>query len=137
MPRVSDDSLRTRTPRIGGAVSDCYRDDGTGTEDWGVTRITDQMKAWPGLGCGPDPLADFGRECQHGHLRRKCEVCEVLAERIAIEARLRTTADALRDALDDFVRVPYGASQEDVAYIRDFEQRARAILARLEQEGLA
>jgi len=55
----------------------------------------------------------------------------------AYSHRLRTTADALRDALDDFVRVPYGASHEDVAYIRDFEQRARAILARLDQEGPA
>jgi len=119
-------------------VSDCYRDDGTGTEDWGVTRITDQMKAWPGLGCGPDPLADFGRECQHGHLRRKCEVCEVLAERIAIEARLRTTAEALRKAIakaDSWTHDQLdGTSLLDEALAElDGE---RAILAALEKEGL-
>jgi len=65
---------------------------------------------------------------------------EIRAERPTwsdLIARLRTTAEALRDALDDFVRVPYGASHEDVAYIRDFEKRARAILARLDQEGPA
>lgn len=76
--------------------------------------IADQMKAWPSAEWRGDYCLRLG----------------------ALEARLRTTADALRDALDDFVRVPYGASHEDVAYIRDFEQRARAVLAQLEKEGL-
>ena len=128
-------------------MSDGYRDDGTGTEDWGVTRITDQMKAWPGLGCGPDPLADFGRKCQHGHLRHKCEVCEVLAERTAIEARLRTAAEALRDCYRELNEIhardglPYtsegikaGVSQE---WFTAVVENARAVLAQLEKEGLA
>jgi len=110
-------------------MSDGYRDDGTGTEDWGVTRITDQMKAWPGLGCGPDPLADFGRACQHGNLRRKCEMCEALAERTALVARLRTTAEALRR----LERTAGVAAMSDDPVRTD----ARAVLAQLEQEGLA
>ena len=51
-------------------MSDCYRDDGTGTEDWGVTRITDQIAAWSERRNGLDFYAD----------------------------RLRTTAEALRAA---------------------------------------
>ena len=112
-----------------------------------MTRITDQMKAWPGLGCGPDPLADFGRKCQHGHLRHKCEVCEVLAERTAIEARLRTAAEALRDCYRELNEIhardglPYtsegikaGVSQE---WFTAVVENARDVLAQLEQEGLA
>lgn len=35
-------------------MSDGYRDDGTGTEDWGVTDV-----------------------CEHGSLRRQCLICEL------------------------------------------------------------
>ena len=104
------------------------------SEDWGVTRITDQIAAWPGLGCGPDPLADFGRECQHGHLRRKCEMCEVLAERTAIEALLRTTAEALR-LCQWALREPLDNWKGECE--RKALDASRAILARLKQEGLA
>ena len=51
-------------------MSDGYRDDGTGTEDWGATRITDQIAAWSERRNGLDFYAD----------------------------RLRTTAEALRAA---------------------------------------
>ena len=114
-------------------MSDGYRDDGTGTEDWGVTRITDQIAAWPSLDCGPDPLADFGRECQHGHLRRKCNVCEVLAERTALESRLRTTAEALRAATTWAAPMRDAPKSARPAWFDD----ARAVLAQLEKEGLA
>ena len=114
-------------------MSDGYRDDGTGTEDWGVTRITDQIAAWPGLGCGPDPLADFGRECQHGNLRRACNVCEVLAERTALESRLRTTAEALRAATTWAAPMRDAPKSARPAWFDD----ARAVLAQLEKEGLA
>lgn len=113
-------------------MSDGYRDDGTGTEDWGVTRITDQIAAWPGLGCGPDPLADFGRECQHGNLRRACNVCEVLAERTALESRLRTTAEALREVMTWAAPMSEAPRSSRPAWF----DSARAILARLKQEGL-
>lgn len=82
--------------------------------------MTDPTTDWPPM---PDP-----RISDDAYYRRLSA---------AYSHRLRTTAEALRDALDDFVRVPYGASHEDVAYIRDFEKRARAILARLDQEGPA
>ena len=124
-------------------MSDGYRDDGTGTEDWCVTRITDQIAAWPGLGCGPDPLADFGRECQHGNLRRACNVCEVLAERTALESRLRTTAEALRGEVDDidwifacFPALSEVLTADQIARLCQRLTDARAVLAALEKEGL-
>lgn len=81
-----------------------------------------------------DPTADWQEwptdvDCREQEWARHMMQC--------YRQRLRDTAEALRDALDEFVRIPYGASQEDVAYIRDFETRASAILARLEKEGLA
>ena len=116
------------------------------SEDWGVTSITDQIAAWPGLGCGPDPLADFGRECQHGNLRRACNVCEVLAERTALESRLRDTAAALRpfvdllqhhnDRADRDDSTPVFAIDRAIITLGDL-RKGRAILARLKQEGLA
>jgi hypothetical protein len=120
-------------------MSDGYRDDGTGTEDWGVTRITDQIAAWPGLGCGPDPLADFGRECQHGNLRRACNVCEVLAERTALESRLRTTAEALRAFVDSRRESGWviAAGKNAEPALNKALPDARAVLAQLEKEGLA
>ncbi len=53
-------------------MSDCYRDDGTGTEDWGVTRITEQVAAW-------EPIPAMGAP-----------------NRAMLYYRLRTTAEALR-----------------------------------------
>lgn len=109
------------------------------SEDWGVTRITDQIAAWPGLGCGPDPLADFGRKCQHGRLRRKCEVCEVLAERTALESRLRTTAEALRAFVDSRRESGWviAAGKNAEPALNKALPDARAVLAQLEKEGLA
>ena len=108
------------------------------SEDWGVTRITDQIAAWQGLGCGPDPLADFGRECQHGNLRRACNVCEVLAERTALESRLRTTAEALRAFVDSRRESGWAiaAGKNAGPALNKALPDARAVLAALEKEGL-
>lgn len=97
-----------------------------------MTSITDQMKAWPDTPTYPIEHPDNVEPYKTNRI-----LAAVTQERDALQARLRTTAEALREALDDFVRIPYGAGYEDVAAVRDFEERARAVLARLEQEGLA
>lgn len=104
-------------------MSNCYRDDGTGTEDWGVTRITDQITAW-------DPIPAMGAP-----------------NRAMLYYRLRTTAEALCDCYRELNEIhardglPYtsegikaGVSQE---WFTAVVENARAVLAQLEKEGLA
>ena len=45
-----------------------------------------------------------------------------------LEADLERLRGLLREALDEHVHVPYGASHEDVAAIRDFEKRVNEAL---------
>ena len=75
-------------------MSDGYRDDGTGTEDWGVTRITDQIAAWSERRNGLDFYADrlrttaealrhygqheYGCASEHGRFKTRCD-CGYLA----------------------------------------------------------
>ena len=96
-------------------MSDGYRDDGTGTEDWCVTRITDQIAAWPDL---PSSL---GSDAFYRHMSA------------AYSQRLRTTAEALRAATTWAAPMRDAPKSARPAWFDD----ARAILARLKQEGLA
>lgn len=90
-------------------MSDCYRDDGTGTEDWGVTRITEQVAAW-------EPIPAMGAP-----------------NRAMLYYRLRTTVEVLR-AIVDWA----GPMQDAPRSSRpEWFDAARAVLARLEKEGLA
>ena len=90
-------------------MSDGYRDDGTGTEDWGVTRITDQIAAWSERRNGLDFYAD----------------------------RLRTTAEALRAFV--YSRRESGwaiaAGKNAGPALNKALPDARAVLAALEKEG--
>ncbi len=85
-------------------MSDGYRDDGTGTEDWGVTSIADQIAAWSERRNGLDFYAD----------------------------RLRTTAEALREVMTWAAPMSEAPRSSRPAWF----DSARAILARLKQEGL-
>ncbi len=92
-------------------MSDCYRDDGTGAEDWGVTRITDQIAAWSERRNGLDFYAD----------------------------RLRTTAEALRAFVDSRRESGWAiaAGKNAGPALNKALPDARAVLAQLEKEGLA
>lgn len=90
-------------------MSDCYRDDGTGTEDWGVTRITEQVAAW-------EPIPAMGAP-----------------NRAMLYYRLRTTAEALRAATTWAAPMRDAPKSARPAWFDD----ARAVLAQLEKEGLA
>ena len=91
-------------------MSDGYRDDGTGTEDWGATRITDQIAAWSERRNGLDFYAD----------------------------RLRTTAEALRAFVDSRRESGWAiaAGKNAGPALNKALPDARAVLAALEKEGL-
>ena len=91
-------------------MSDCYRDDGTGTEDWGVTRITEQVAAW-------EPIPAMGAP-----------------NRAMLYYRLRTTAEALR-LCQWALREPLDNWKGECE--RKALDASRAILAQLDREGLA
>lgn len=95
-------------------MSDCYRDDGTGTEDWCVTSITDQITAW-------DPIPAMGAP-----------------NRAMLYYRLRTTAEALRAFVDSRRESGWviAAGKNAEPALNKALPDARAVLARLEQEGL-
>ena len=110
-------------------MSDGYRDDGTGTEDWGVTRITEQVAAWPSVPSSTLDNQQFYRRMS-----------------AAYSQRLRTTAEALCDCYRELNEIhardglPYtsegikaGVSQE---WFTAVVENARAVLAQLEKEGL-
>jgi len=91
-------------------MSDGYRDDGTGTEDWCATRITDQIAAWSERRNGLDFYAD----------------------------RLRTTAEALRAFVDSRRESGWAiaAGKNAGPALNKALPDARAVLAALEKEGL-
>lgn len=46
---------------------------------------------------GPDPI----RDCEHGQLRRSCEICELTAERDALRARVAELEAAIESPETD------------------------------------
>ena len=100
-------------------MSDGYRDDGTGTEDWGVTRITEQVAAWPSV---PSSTLDN----QQFYRRRSA----------AYSQRLRTTAEALRELYALVEGECPALLDEDRGGTVRLAMDCDAILARLKQEGL-
>ena len=97
-------------------MSDGYRDDGTGTEDWGVTRITEQVAAWPSVPSSTLDNQQFYRRMS-----------------AAYSQRLRTTAEALREVMTWAAPMRDAPASARPAWFDD----ARAVLAQLEKEGLA
>lgn len=124
-------------------MSDCYRDDGTGTEDWCVTRITDQMKAWPEK--PPEITRDGAYRVYKSHRYThyddgsSAETLYQTDRAEALEARLRTTAEALRTFIDSKRETGWAISAGENAgpALNKALPNARAILARLKKEGLA
>lgn len=103
-------------------MSDGYRDDGTGTEDWGVTRITEQVAAWPSVPSSTLDNQQFYRRMS-----------------AAYSQRLRTTAEALRAFVDSRRESGWAiaAGKNAGPALNKALPDARAVLAQLEKEGLA
>lgn len=102
-------------------MSDGYRDDGTGTEDWGVTRITEQVAAWPSVPSSTLDNQQFYRRMS-----------------AAYSQRLRTTAEALRAFVDSRRESGWAieAGKNAGPALNKALPDARAVLAQLDREGL-
>lgn len=95
--------------------------------------ITDQVKEWPET-CQLEGVFDFSNE---GELRYQSN------RNAALEARLRTTAEALRGEVDDidwifacFPALSEVLTADQIARLCQRLTDARAVLAQLEKEGL-